>query len=140
MIEYNSGYAMNKVLRAYSVNQVNEAECYFHLVVCCSIPSRLRNLILYKEIPNLLDGETSQLIELVGRVPESKAKDFPSKSIHIGGLPTKEERTEEGFVLVSLGSLLERCEPLVIPPKEGDILIINEYDIESQIGFITGRE
>lgn len=132
---------MNKILRAYSVNQVNETEYYFHLVVCCSISSRIRNLVLYKEIPILLDGETSQLIELVGRVPESKAKDFPSKSIHIGGLPTKEERTEEdGLVSLTLRSLLEYCEPLVIPPKDGDILIINEYDIESQIGFITGRE
>lgn len=131
---------MDKTLRAYSINKITKEDNCQHLTVCDYLSKKVRHLVYSFYYPILIDEETNTAVDLVGRVPADSAKDFLSKCILVGGLPTKETiEWEEDIVRVKLESILSFCNNTMTPFSEGELLILADYDMESIIDFVVKR-
>lgn len=127
---------MNIVFRAYSINHVDNLDGIYSLIICDSFNGKTRQITI--DASQSFQTNNDEVFVVFGKVPAEIAKDFKSDCLHFCGLPTKEECiTEMGPI--ELKSILYYCKPEVFPMEEGDILILQEYCLESLIELTIER-
>lgn len=130
---------MNKILRAYSINKLtSDGDCK-HITICDFLSKIVKNLLYPEHYPIFVDEKTNMIVDVIGRVPADSAKAFLSNCILVDGLPTKEIVEEEDIVQIKLNSIISYCDNAMNLLSEGDILIIEEYNIESLIEFVVKK-
>lgn len=130
---------MNKVLRAYSVNTISRDNDLIQLCICSDSGNKTKLISIIDSKTFQKNNVGTELIEVFGRVPSNKAEAFKQYCLNVNGVPTTEISNNHEYCPIKLKSILDYCDNSLSSLKEGDILIIEEYDLDSLIEITLNR-